>query len=161
MKAKLIILAGAAYLYFVQFAGAVQAATGNPDLKIDANDLGFEIPDFQAFMTFAIRFFFVLAGLLALFYMLYGAISYVTSGGEEGAVKKAQQKIVAAIIGVLLIIGTLSIIAGLELIVFKKTICFGITCPLHLPSLLKCPGNIEPDPKQYPNTGCPPPPATP
>src|SRR5258706_16358211 len=126
MKRKLIFAASAMLLFAVTFVVAVPGvhaqASANPpgSLILNPNDLGFQIPSFQDFMSFLVKFFFVIAGLLALFYMLWGAISYVTSGGDKDATGKAQQKILAAVIGIILIIATLSIIAGLELLVFKK-----------------------------------------
>lgn len=157
MKGKIILLTGAIYLAMfglVSTVSAQPAPTARPSvgteydstLLISSQDIGFRIPSFEQFMGFLIKFFFVLAGLLALFFMLWGAISWVTSGGDKDAVGKARDKILAAVIGVILIIATLSIIAGLEQIVFKKRVCFGLTCELKLPTLLKCPDNSEPDP---------------
>lgn len=147
MKAKLILLTGAIYLSLFGLISPVSAAPGDFDdsLLIRPGDIGFEIPSFEAFMSFLIKFFFVMAGLLALFYMLWGAISWITSGGEKDAVGKSREKILAAVIGVMLIIATLSIIVALEQIVFKGRVCFGLTCELRLPTLLKCPGGEEPN----------------
>ncbi|MFQ5452386.1 MAG: hypothetical protein ACE5DQ_02365, partial [Candidatus Paceibacterota bacterium] len=55
--------------------------TFDPDVQIAPGALGFEIPTFGEILTFLVRFFFVIAGLAALFYLLWGAISWVTSGG--------------------------------------------------------------------------------
>lgn len=157
MKGKIILLTGALYLaifsfVFVPSASAQSTATPRSSvgteyddtLLISSQDLGFRVPSFEQFMSFLIKFFFVLAGLLALFYMLWGAISWVTSGGDKDAVGKARDKIMAAVVGVVLIIATLAIIAALEQIVFKKRVCFGLTCELKLPSLLRCPDSSEP-----------------
>jgi len=149
MKGKLILLTGALYLSMFGLVSPVsaQAKAGPFDdaLLIRGEDIGFQIPSFEAFMSFLIKFFFVLAGLMALFYMLWGALSWVTSGGDKDAVGKAREKILAAVIGVLLIIATLSIIVALEQIVFKGRVCFGLTCELRLPTLLKCPDGSEPN----------------
>ena len=93
MKGKIILLTGALYLaifsfVFVPSASAQSTATPRSSvgteyddtLLISSQDLGFRVPSFEQFMSFLIKFFFVLAGLLALFYMLWGAISWVTSG---------------------------------------------------------------------------------
>lgn len=135
MKAKLTILAGMSYLFLNTAAGFVGAQ--DRIIQVNEADLGFAIPNFSQFMGFLIKFFFVLAGLLALFYMLWGALSWVTSGGDEGETGKARKKIVAAVIGVILIVATLSIIIALEQVVFKGAICFGISCPLSLPSIIQ------------------------
>ena len=99
--------------------------------------LGFEIPNFSILLTFMIRFFFVLAGISALLYLLWGSLDWITSGGEKEKVEKARGKIMNALIGVIVIVATLSIIWTLEQVVFKKALCFGISCPMTLPVLLK------------------------
>lgn len=143
MKGKIVLLTGAAYLALTRVSGvfAQDDATGSSKtkLRIDQRDIGFQPPSLDTFLSFLIKFFFVLAGLLALFYMLWGALSWVTSGGDTEAVKKAREKIIAAAVGVILIVATLSIIVALEQIVFQGKICFGLSCDLTLPKLLECP----------------------
>ena len=41
----------------------------------------------------------VVAALLTLFYLVMGAISWITSGGDKGKVEEARNKITAAVIG--------------------------------------------------------------
>ena len=125
MKTKLSIYAGTTYLFLAQLSGISYAVSD--EVRINQSILGFRIPDFSQFLSFAIRLLFVIAGLLALFYMLWGALTYVTSGGDSGKTEAAQKKIVAAVIGVILIIATLSVIVALEQVVFKKSVCFGIS----------------------------------
>lgn len=98
--------------------------------------LGWTIPSIGEILTFVIRFFFVMAGLLALFFLLLGALGWVTSGGSKEGVEKAREKIVAAVVGVVLIVVVLSIIWTLEKVVFHCNICFGIACPLTIPSII-------------------------
>ncbi len=107
------------------------------DLKVSEDGLGFAIPTLGDLLTFAIRGFFVIAGLAALFYMLLGAFAWVTSGGDKDAVSAAQQKIQAAVVGVLVIVAVLAIIWTLEQVVFQKKLCFGLSCAVTLPQLLK------------------------
>ncbi len=112
----------------------VYAASGAAsDLSVS---LGWDIPSIGAILTFIIRFFFVMAGLLALFFLLLGALGWVTSGGSKEGVEKAREKIVAAVVGVVLIVVVLSIIWTLEKVVFHCNICFGIACPLTIPSII-------------------------
>lgn len=106
--------------------------------------IGFFIPSLSTVMTFAIRTFFVIAGLVALFYLLLGAFGWITSGGEKDGVDHARNKIQAAVIGVILIAVVLAIIATLEQVVFQRKICFGITCDLTIPTLL-------PSSSEFPN----------
>ena len=105
--------------------------------SIDTGDLGFQIPSLGDILTFAIRAFFVIAGLAALFYLLLGALGWVTSGGDKDAVTAARDKIQAAVIGMILIVGVLAIIWTLEQVIFKRRICLGLSCPLTLPGLIE------------------------
>lgn len=114
-------------------------ALGADQVQVDQSDkgLGFVIPTLSDVLTFIIRFFFVVAGVAALIYLLWGALAWVISGGDKAGVEKARDKIVAAIVGVLLIVVVVAIVATLENVVFKKELCFGLTCPIDLPVLLK------------------------
>lgn len=117
-----------------------QTPTFSPDLQIQTQGeggLGFNPPTLGQILTFVIRAFFVIAGLAALFYMLLGAFAWVTSGGDADAVSAAQQKIQAAVVGMLIIVGVLAIIWTLEQVIFGGAICIGLSCPLTLPSLIQ------------------------
>jgi hypothetical protein len=87
-------------------------------------------------LTFAIRIFFTIAGVAALFYMLLGAFAWIQSGGEEEAVTGARSKITAAVLGMILIVGILAVIWTLEQIIFGQRICLGISCALTIPNLV-------------------------
>jgi hypothetical protein len=115
---------------------SVPTATG-ASLMVDQQALGFRIPTLSDILTFAIRAFFVIAGIAALFYMLLGAFAWVTSGGDKDAVSAAREKIQSAIVGVLVIVGVLAIVWTLEQVIFSGRICFGISCPVTLPSLIQ------------------------
>lgn len=99
--------------------------------------LPFTIPTLSTLLTFIIRFFFAIAGLAALLYLLLGALGWITSGGSKEGVEKAREKIQAAIIGVILIVLVLALIWTLEQVIFSAKICFGLSCPLSLPSLIQ------------------------
>ncbi len=45
----------------------------------------------------------VVAALLTLFYLIMGAIAWITSGGDKGKVEEARNKITAAVIGLLIL----------------------------------------------------------
>ncbi len=95
--------------------------------------LGFTIPSFSDVMTFAIRFFFIVAGLIALLYLLLGAMAWITSGGNKENVDKAREKIQAAIIGIILIFAVLAIVGLIEKIF---NLGLGITQPIQFPQLI-------------------------
>lgn len=99
--------------------------------------LPFTVPNLTTILSFIIQFFFTIAALVALLYLLLGALAWITSGGDKESVKKAQDKIQNALLGLILIVVVLAAAVTLEKVVFQGNICFGITCPLKLPSLLQ------------------------
>lgn len=88
-------------------------------------------------LTFLIRIFFVIVGLAALFQLLMGALGVIISGGKKEGTEAAYRRMGSALIGVVLVIVVISGITVLEKQVFKCAICFGIACPLHIPSLIE------------------------
>ena len=105
--------------------------------RVDTGDLGFKIPSLGDILTFAIRAFFAIAGIAALFYMLIGAFGWVTSGGDKDAISAAREKIQAAVVGMILIVAVLALIWTLEQVIFKRRICLGLSCPVTLPGLIE------------------------
>jgi len=120
--------------------GGVDPGNTDPNVVVDEDALGFAIPNFSDLLTFIIRFVFVVAGVVALIMLLWGALSWVTSGGDKANVEAARGKIVNAIIGVLLIIVVIAIVATLEQVVFANRMCFGLTCGVTIPQILSAPG---------------------
>jgi hypothetical protein len=114
-----------------------------PCAAVDTNILGFKIPTLSTILTFAIRMIFVIGGIVALVFLLLGAFSWITSGGEKDAIGKAQAKIQAAILGVILIAVVLALAVTLEQVVFRGTVCFGLSCPITLPQLLEKTGTTQ------------------
>ncbi len=118
----------------------ITGGTADPlagELMVDSQGLGFQIPTLSTILTFAIRAFFAIAGLTALFYMLLGGLNWVMSGGDKDAITAAREKIQSAVIGLIMMIVVLSIIWMLEQVIFKRRICLGLTCPVTLPSLIE------------------------
>lgn len=122
------------YLTFV-----APAFAQSPSIIVDPKKIGFKIPNLSDLLTFAIRFFFILAGLAALLFLLMGALAWVTSGGNKENVDKARDKITAAVLGLILIVAVLAIIVTMEQIVFGGRLCLGLSCPITIPSLLQAP----------------------
>lgn len=110
--------------------------------KVYADDKGdivlpFENPTLGKVLSFAIQTLFTVAGLAALLYLILGALSWVTSGGDKEKVDKAQHKIQAAVIGLIVIVAVVALAITLETVVFNKTICLGFTCEISFGELLK------------------------
>lgn len=105
--------------------------------SVDVGSLGFKIPSLADILTFAIRAFFAIAGIAALFYMLIGAFGWVTSGGDKDSITAARERIQAAVIGMILIVAVLAVIWTLEQVIFKRRVCLGLSCPVTLPGLIE------------------------
>lgn len=99
--------------------------------------VGFDIPDFGTVLTFVIRLFFIAAGLIAIIYLLLGAFAWITSGGNKEAVDKARDKIMNAVIGIILIFVVLAVVGLLEKTLFPAGSGLGITEPIKFPKLVK------------------------
>ncbi len=99
-------------------------------------DPGFTIPSMADVIGFLIKFLFFFAGLGALLYLLLGAFAWVTSSGDKENVKKAQDKIQAAVVGLVIIVVVLVILATMEQVVLKGSFCVGLTCQIKIPALL-------------------------
>ena len=128
-------------VYEITLSSPVWGSPIDPDshpacTSIDTGSMGFRIPSLGDLLTFAIRAFFVIAGLAALFYLLLGAFAWISSGGDKDSITAARDKIQAAVLGMILIVAVLAIIWTLEQVIFNRRICLGLSCPLTLPGLI-------------------------
>lgn len=142
ISAQITLTSGSLFFLYLTAATKLYASGGGPaaaDIQVQSGDLNFKIPTFGELLSAMIKFFFVIAGLAAMFYLLWGALSWITSGGDSDAVSAARGKIVSALVGVVLIIAVLAIIWSIENIIFNKRVCLGLSCPVTLPNLLKPP----------------------
>lgn len=99
--------------------------------------LGFAVPNITEVLTFVLRFFFIIAGLIALLYLLLGAMAWITSGGNKESVEKAREKIQAALVGMILVFVVLAIVVVVENIFFVDGQGLGISKPINFPDLIK------------------------
>src|SRR5260221_13192308 len=74
--------------------GNIQSGFGRL-CHLNANNIGGLV---GAFVTFIL----IITVLIALFYLIWGAIRWITSGGEKSKVAEARQHILAAIIGLVI-----------------------------------------------------------
>lgn len=61
-----------------------------------------------------LRLFFVAAGLMVVYQLLYGGFEWIQSTGDKEKVEKARKRIVNAIIGLVILFATIAIIIALE-----------------------------------------------
>lgn len=99
--------------------------------------MDFLIPSLSTILTFVIQIFIVLAGIAALLNSLFGAFLVIVSGGEKEKMDKAKSRIINSFVGLLVMIVILAVLVTLEQYVFQQRICFGLSCPLSIPSLLE------------------------
>lgn len=99
--------------------------------------LDFVIPSLGTILGYVVKFFFIFAGLAAMLYLILGAFSWITSGGDKDAVSKAQQKIQAAVVGLIVLVFVLALAVTIEQVIFNGTVCLGLTCDINFGNLLQ------------------------
>ena len=65
-----------------------------------------KITDFGRLFTGIVSFLLLSAFALAFFYLIFGGISWLTSGGDKANIEAARNKILAAIIGLIIVAST-------------------------------------------------------
>lgn len=142
LKENLYITSLLAFLLFQNVFGSVFGqvptvipVTQSKNLSVDRKELLIPILSLGGLLTFAIRAFFMISGLAALFYLLMGAFAWVTAGGDKANVEKAQAKIRDAVVGLLIIVVVLAIMATVEQVIFNRSLCLGLTCDVTIPKL--------------------------
>ena len=112
MSKKFLAAAGTSITYLLVTAsvyaqeGGLKAPGGsiNTDLKVET------IPQI------IVNYMFIIAAFLAVAYLMYGGIKWITSRGDKMAVESARKHIVAAVIGLIIVAGSffaLNVIFGL------------------------------------------------
>src|SRR3972149_7878514 len=72
----------------------------NPVTDIDSQVSGFfAFKSFDQFLPNLIQVVFIIGAIVALFFLFWGGIAYITSGGDKEATKAAREKITNAVIG--------------------------------------------------------------
>lgn len=106
------------------------------DVSYAPVNLGFKVPEFNIVLTFFIRFFFLVSGIVALIYLLLGALAWITSGGNKENVDKARDKIQSALVGLIILFFVLALVAVVENVFFIPGQGLGITKPIVFPGLV-------------------------
>lgn len=74
----------------------------------------FRITEIGRLISSAIQLILIAAGLIGFLYLLLGGIQWITSGGDKAGVDAARQKIIQAIIGLVIVFATWALIGLLE-----------------------------------------------
>ena len=67
------------------------------------------VEGFGKIVTFGVNAFILVSAFALLVYLLWGAFEYITSGGESDKINKARDKMVHAVIGIIVVFLTLVI----------------------------------------------------
>ncbi len=62
------------------------------------------------FLNAILSFVMVIAALLVFFYLIWGGIEWITSGGDKGKTESARNKITAAVIGIIVLAAAYAIL---------------------------------------------------
>ncbi len=89
----------------------------------------FKITSLGRLISSAIQFILIGAGLIAFVYLLLGGIQWITSGGDKAGVDAARQKIMAAVIGLVIVFATWALITVLEKFLGVSIITGTLTIP--------------------------------
>ena len=123
-------------LTVLAFLAMTKISLADSTLNTGEVNAGFALPSMAQIIGFLMKFLFFFAGLAALLYLLLGALAWVTSSGDKENVKKAQDKIQAAVVGLVIIVVVVVLLATLEQVVLKNVFCIGLTCTINIPSLI-------------------------
>lgn len=96
---------------------ANDGSIGNPALGPSLQGyLGTEggVGFFSAILPRAVALVFVIGALIFFFYLVWGAISWITSGGDKQTLETARGRITSAIVGLVLLFIALAIIKFIE-----------------------------------------------
>ena len=102
-----ILSAVLAYLFLAPFAFAqtptpvIQQLIGCPLPPFDI--VCFRVDSVPGIISAAITFFFVIAVIIAIFFLLFGAVKWISSGGDKAAMEGARGMITASIVGLVVI----------------------------------------------------------
>jgi hypothetical protein len=78
-------------------------------------DTNFQIPagfatSFDIFLNAILSAVMLICALLVLFYLITGALQWITSGGDKGKIEQARNKMFAAVVGVIIVAASYSIL---------------------------------------------------
>jgi hypothetical protein len=81
----------------------------NPALSVDISKAGFQITDISKLVTGLLNMVMFVAALLVFAYLIWGGITWITSGGDKGKTEEARNKITAAIVGLAVVAASYAI----------------------------------------------------
>lgn len=68
----------------------------------------------QRFLPALVNLFFIVGTVIFLFMLIWGAIAWISSGGDKAAIESARGRITAALVGIVVLLSTFAIIVVIE-----------------------------------------------
>ena len=103
----------------------VSETIGKPTFLPEWNTLGL-----GNILGWALNLLFVGAGLFVFYHLVFGALEWISSGGDKEKVEKARKRITTAVTGLVILFVTLGIIVLIENVF---DFCMGLTAPIKIP----------------------------
>ena len=113
----------ASFVFGIALINAKPAlAEGFSTSMLNPHDGGITVPaDANTMIKNIITLVFVIAAVITFAYLVYGAISWITSGGDKSKVEAARNRITSAVIGLLILAATWAIFLLVMQIAFGST----------------------------------------
>ncbi len=83
---------------------------------------------FGGWLGSILSFVMLIAVILVFLYLIWGAIEWITSGGDKGKLEKARNRIIQSMIGIIVLAGTLAILLMLQQFLGICVISLGGKC---------------------------------
>lgn len=96
-------------IIFLAFAATAYAQAGSALVAPPSGSINSNAP-LEAAPQFVVNLLFSLATVLAVIYLMYGGIRWITSRGDRQAVDAAKKHITAAVIGLVVVVGAFFIL---------------------------------------------------
>jgi hypothetical protein len=88
----------------------LNAGVAGAAIEVDTNNLKGYANNMGDVINGVLSFVMVIAALLVLFYLIWGGIEWITSGGDKGKTESARNKITAAVIGIIILAASFAIL---------------------------------------------------
>ena len=102
-------------------------------LNINPSDDFVKKVDAGSFISTLISIFIIIAFITAFFFLLQGGLQWISSGGDEGKVEAARNRITQAIIGLVIVVSVWALFGLVEN--FLGVSIFGATGGIQLPTI--------------------------
>ncbi len=94
---KLSAITASTIAFFSNAASALAQTTNNSSIQISTPDVGYS--NISDFLNASIRLIFIVALLIALVMLIWGAVEWILSGGNKELLEKARGRIIHALVG--------------------------------------------------------------